>query len=516
MNQRQYLIKGTFLLTLAGLLTRIAGFFYKIFLSRTIGSSEIGLFQLTVPVYSFCMAFACGGIQTALSRFTAEYLASEHKKNTARLLAGGILISGCMSLSAAALLWNYSVWIAERFLLEPQCQILLEILACSIPFSVLHSCLCGYFTGRKNIVPTCLSQIIEQFFRIASVFVFYTFHMQNTNHMNSSVMALGQLAGELSAALYCTIYLFFKCRTSSGSSPKSNPKKRLYLPEIRSILSVSVPLSLNRMLLCILQGFETALLPVKLKQFGLTSQEALSVYATFTGMALPLILFPTAVTSAVGTLLLPAVSEAKTKSQTDHLAQTIYSTYSTAFDLGCFFMTVFILFGAETASRLFNHPLAGIYVVQMSVLCPLLYLNTTMINIIHGLGKTTAVFLWNLAGFIPRIFSVVFLVPVSGIQGYLIGTLISQLLIAIFMTALLSGRKLIAKGLFIHLLRSFMICVLSGTVSLILKKYCPYLLLTGLFFFVSTLLMYGFLLLNHKQRQKLYLLFSHNCSLRRS
>ena len=125
MNQRRFLLKGTILLTSAGLLTRIAGFFYKIFLSRTIGSSEIGLFQLTVPVYSFCMAFACGGIQTALSRFTAEYLASEHKKNTARLLAGGILISGCMSLSAAALLWNYSAWIAERFLLEPQCQILL-------------------------------------------------------------------------------------------------------------------------------------------------------------------------------------------------------------------------------------------------------------------------------------------------------------------------------------------------------------------------------------------------------
>ena len=67
-----YLIKGTFWLTAAGLITRTAGFFYKIFLSRIIGAEEIGLFQLCMPLYTFCLAAASGGIQTALSRFIAE------------------------------------------------------------------------------------------------------------------------------------------------------------------------------------------------------------------------------------------------------------------------------------------------------------------------------------------------------------------------------------------------------------------------------------------------------------
>ena len=48
-----YLIKGTFWLTAAGLITRTAGFFYKIFLSRIIGAEEIGLFQLCMPLYTF-------------------------------------------------------------------------------------------------------------------------------------------------------------------------------------------------------------------------------------------------------------------------------------------------------------------------------------------------------------------------------------------------------------------------------------------------------------------------------
>ena len=77
-----YLIKGTFWLTAAGLITRTAGFFYKIFLSRIIGAEEIGLFQLCMPLYTFCLAAASGGIQTALSRFIAEAEAKKDPEET--------------------------------------------------------------------------------------------------------------------------------------------------------------------------------------------------------------------------------------------------------------------------------------------------------------------------------------------------------------------------------------------------------------------------------------------------
>ena len=53
--------KGTFLLTCAGLLSRVIGFFYRIFLSHTIGAEGIGLFQLAIPVW-FLPCFICGQI----------------------------------------------------------------------------------------------------------------------------------------------------------------------------------------------------------------------------------------------------------------------------------------------------------------------------------------------------------------------------------------------------------------------------------------------------------------------
>ena len=46
MSQKHFLLKGTFILTVVGILTRVMGFFYRIFLSRSFPAEEIGLYQL--------------------------------------------------------------------------------------------------------------------------------------------------------------------------------------------------------------------------------------------------------------------------------------------------------------------------------------------------------------------------------------------------------------------------------------------------------------------------------------
>lgn len=64
-------LKGTVILTLAGIISRIAGFFYRIFLTRQIGADGIGMFQLVTPVLGIAFALCSAGIQTAISRFCA-------------------------------------------------------------------------------------------------------------------------------------------------------------------------------------------------------------------------------------------------------------------------------------------------------------------------------------------------------------------------------------------------------------------------------------------------------------
>ena len=78
MNQRQ-LIKGAFFLILAGFLSRFIGFFYRIYLSNTIGAKNLGLYQLIFPIYSIRYTIYASGIQTAISKIAASKLKNKNK-----------------------------------------------------------------------------------------------------------------------------------------------------------------------------------------------------------------------------------------------------------------------------------------------------------------------------------------------------------------------------------------------------------------------------------------------------
>ena len=71
--KKHTLITGALLLTAAGFLSRILGFFYRIFLSRVIGAEGLGIYQMIFPVYGICLSLCAGSIQTAVSRHTAAH-----------------------------------------------------------------------------------------------------------------------------------------------------------------------------------------------------------------------------------------------------------------------------------------------------------------------------------------------------------------------------------------------------------------------------------------------------------
>lgn len=471
MNQKNYLMKGTFLLTAVGLLTRAAGFFYKIFLSRTIGASEIGLYQIAIPVLSFCTALCGGGMQTAISKLVAKYRAEHSQRRMRQTLAAGLLLSVSLSMILSVILYFGADLIAQRLLLEKACGRLLKIMAFSLPFGMIHGCVCGYFMGAKHIVPPALAQFIEQLIRILFVILAYTLSLKNRKQADASLMASGAMAGEAASAIYCMVCLYvlsIKNSQIKNTTPvdvpfskKCSPLHRL-TASIRQILPISVPLSLNRTLMCVLQAIEAALLPQMLRLSGLTSSEVLSVYGTLTGMALPMILFPTAITSALGMLLLPTVSEAQALHQENHLARTVNASFLGSLLLGSFCLGGFLLFGSKIGSILFQNEFAGTCIRRLALLCPLIYISTTLTSILHGLSKSASLLLWNLAGFALRLLCVLYLVPTCGINGYLCGMFLDQILLTGCILFSLHRQNILTVSIPGSLTRMFFPAIIAG------------------------------------------------------
>ena len=68
---KNHLLKGALLLTAAGVFSRIIGFFYRIFLSRTFGAEQMGIYELISPVLALSFALCTSAIQSSISKFTA-------------------------------------------------------------------------------------------------------------------------------------------------------------------------------------------------------------------------------------------------------------------------------------------------------------------------------------------------------------------------------------------------------------------------------------------------------------
>lgn len=99
-------ITGTLLLTIAGVITRIIGFFYRVFLSRTIGAEGLGIYQLLSPVTALGFAVTSAGIQTSISRFVSTEIGKKNVAGARLYLFVGLAVSLALSALTGAFIWK--------------------------------------------------------------------------------------------------------------------------------------------------------------------------------------------------------------------------------------------------------------------------------------------------------------------------------------------------------------------------------------------------------------------------
>lgn len=112
---KKIFLKGTLILACTGLISRIAGFFYRIFLSHAIGAEGLGLYQLVLPLQGLMAALSYTGIQSALSRLIASRLALQEKKEARFSLVTGTLMAVFFSAAAGFLLFSTHIFLLPQF-----------------------------------------------------------------------------------------------------------------------------------------------------------------------------------------------------------------------------------------------------------------------------------------------------------------------------------------------------------------------------------------------------------------
>ena len=163
-----------------------------------------------------------------------------------------------------------------------------------------------------------------------------------------------------------------------------------------ALLALAAPLMANRLVLNLLQSTETIMIPERLTVYGLTRSQAVRTYGTLTGMAMPFVLFPSALVNSLAVVLLPVTARHQSAGNDSGIAAGISMAFRYSLYLGIFCVGVFTVFGEALGLQIFKSQDAGSFIQILAWLCPFLYLATSSGSILNGLGKTKLTFFHHL------------------------------------------------------------------------------------------------------------------------
>ncbi|WP_105615145.1 putative polysaccharide biosynthesis protein [Vallitalea okinawensis] len=427
--RRNSLIGGAIILTIAGFITRILGFVYRVYISNLIGSEGMGLFQLIFPVYLLCHTVCASGSFIAISKIIAEENAKRQHGNMRKALKIGATLSLVASIAVSGCLFIGADFIGTTLLSDERTVIALRVLSFTIPFSVLNSCFKAYFYGTKEMHVPATSQVIEQVSRMGIIYLISGLFIPKGLTYACIMAVIGTGVGEVVS--FSHVYLSYKHHTRKKKLKHYQIHPSLSTGALlSSMFAVIIPLTSSRTITTLLMSYENIIIPTKLEAFGLTSGAAMSLYGELTGMALPLIMFPSLLTNALSMSLLPTISEASAVKNSKKICITISKALQFTAIIGIGSTCLFMTFPHELGITFYNQPNVGTLLSLLAFMCPFIYIQSTFGGILNGLGLQKVAFINNLVGTSIRISFIVFLVPKYGINAVLIGFTLSFIIVS--------------------------------------------------------------------------------------
>ena len=148
------IFKSAIILTFAGVLSKLLGFYFRILLTNYTGAAGVGLFQMCTPLIALAFAVCCSGFSVAVSKYSAS-------SPSLKWLFCVLKITISLSIAVMFLFLIFSDFIANHIFMESRCEGIIRITAISLPFMCIHNCLSNYYYSQKESFLPASSQLVE-------------------------------------------------------------------------------------------------------------------------------------------------------------------------------------------------------------------------------------------------------------------------------------------------------------------------------------------------------------------
>lgn len=308
-------LKQGSILAAASILVRMIGLVYRIPMANIVGSEGNGIYSAAFEIYNILLIISSYGMPMAVSKMVSAKCVNKKYKEAYHVFRCSMIFSLCTGGAAALFMFFGADWIERNFFESFRgIAIPLRILAPTIFMVAVMGTLRGLFQGRKTMLPTAVSQILEQIVN-AIVSVSGAFFLLRAHSASDKFPAWGAAGGTLgtcmgaATALLVLVFIYMIYRPVMK---KQQRRDRVSVPETlgqtyKLILLTVIPIVLSQTVYQLSGIIDVSLINAVLKGRGFSSEQISAWQGIYSTEYRTLVNVPIAISTAIASSLIPSL-----------------------------------------------------------------------------------------------------------------------------------------------------------------------------------------------------------------
>ncbi|WP_051404838.1 putative polysaccharide biosynthesis protein [Bacillus cihuensis] len=326
------LVRGALILSIASLIVKVLSAAYRIPYQNIAGDIGFYIYQQVYPFYGIVLTLSTLGFPAVISKLLAERDESEEGFSVNEILMSSLTLLGALGIVLFGSLFFFADSIA-RVMGDTQLAGLLKIIAFSFLLMPATSVIRGYYQGQGNMIPTALSQVLEQLIRVTTILLLSFLLIRNGYSLYTAGKGavFGSVTGGLTGLF---ILLGFIILRKEWSNLKKIPLRLRKFPFImKALIFQGFSFCITGLILVLIQLVDSLQLYNLLQEIGFGAIEAKEWKGVY-DRGQPLIQLGTVIVTSVSLTMIPIIALAMRKRDNEELMSKIRLTLKLSISVG--------------------------------------------------------------------------------------------------------------------------------------------------------------------------------------
>lgn len=419
---------GALLLTAVALFMKVLSVGYRIPYQNITGDIGFYVYQQIYPFYSIAIILATYGFPVVISRLVAEQMARNNSEKAEEISRYSFYVLTLLGLIGFATLYMGAPALAD---LMDDSGLIMPLRATALSFLIMPgiASIRGYFQGHENVVPTAWSQVTEQTVRVIAILTISISLVINGYgaYATGTGAALGSILGGV-AALVLLVVVRIRVRKAKVIPRPINVLR--FWAIARRLLTEGTLICVSALVMVLFQLMDALTIVSGLSEYGLSSIEARETKGIF-DRGQPLIQVGIVLATSLSLSIVPVISKARAEKNNWLIKEKAGLSLKISFVIGLSAAAGLACIMSETNTMLFTDDSLSSTLSFLAVSILFSSLAMTAAGILQGIGLARTAARYAGIGILFKGFLNIVLVPIIGIDGAAVATVIGLATLAI-------------------------------------------------------------------------------------